>query len=884
MPQVDWNTCNTCPTNTIQKNTHFKFSGSENAKYVFVLPMPTYDEVSMGRPYQGEYMDSLRSLIKSADINHTDCAFVYLMRCRTIEPGTYQDRTPNAEELAGCRPYFDTFINNNTEKKVIIYVGAVVAQALNENIDKKTNKPKKVQLSKIHGKPIWSTTYNCLTLTIYHPGILSKDPSKSNTFLIDLKQCKSVVEGTLNSTPPQYVLVDTLETFDKAIAAMLKLDPEKDVLAWDTETTSLIFHKAEILCMSFSWKDRFGIVIPLINQKPLPPKPTKTKKGKKKKDEYVSDLFAIEDVRGLKDKVLAEMITVKDNFWGVDQTYVISKLKEVLSSPVKKIGANLQYDCLVGKQNGYNITNPYGDVILLHHLLDENAEGEHDLKSQASLYTDMINYDQPLDDYFTAHPWIAPQNKQLKKKDKKYIYLPSEMLYTYACMDADATLRLYHLHKAELIKQNIWDFYNWLIVPLSKTLTDTEFVGVKVDVDHIKKCKVDLTAEIADLQIKIKSMIGDVNVNSPLQMKKLLYVTFGFPILKYTTNKNKKTNAPDQPSVDKEVLEMYQDRHPVLRYIIQYKAACKLLQTYFIRIEALLDKNNVWHPSFHIAGTVSGRLSSDCQQMPRKDKRPKQIVVARPGYILLEADYGQAEFRGAANYSQDPQILLDLNKGFDCHKIGAGFRKGISIPLNATYEEYAELIKDITQEERQQAKSVIFGILYGMGADKAAKELGIPKEDAELIIKKFFERYPLVRKWLEDQKWHARANGYVVSLFGRRRRLPKINHPDDGIRMAAEREAMNSPIQSVASDLNCHVANVILDKFKDKGLHGGLRVLVHDALLFEVPESEVTESLAIFKHEMENPKIKCNVPLIAEFKKGYCWGDMEKIKEIQHGS
>ena len=265
--------------------------------------------------------------------------------------------------------------------------------------------------------------------------------------------------------------------------------------------------------------------------------------------------------------------------------------------------------------------------------------------------------------------------------------------------------------------------------------------------------------------------------------------------------------------------------------------------------------------------------------MPRDDKRPKQLVIARPGKIFLQADYGQCEFRMWANYAQDPQMLVDLRKGFDIHKIGAGFKKGIEIPLDATYEEYSHLISGISKQERQDAKKIIFGIMYGMGAKKAALDLGIAQEDAELIIKKFFTRYPLAKQWLDDQIYKAKADGYVVSAIGRRRRLTKIWDSEDGIRMGAEREAMNSPIQGMASDLNCHVANTLALRFKELKLNGALRILVHDALLYEVPISEVGDILKLFIREMENPSIDCNVPLIAEFEIGTCWGNMEKIEE-----
>jgi DNA polymerase-1 len=241
------------------------------------------------------------------------------------------------------------------------------------------------------------------------------------------------------------------------------------------------------------------------------------------------------------------------------------------------------------------------------------------------------------------------------------------------------------------------------------------------------------------------------------------------------------------------------------------------------------------------------------------------MFIVDKGNVLIEADEGQNEFRWWGIYSNDPQLVKDLNDGVDIHKLVASLANKIPI-------------SQVTKKQRQAAKSIVFGLMFNMGSEKLAKEHGVTIEYAEEVKAIFFARYPVAKQWKYDIVKFARKNYYVTNRFGRRRHLLAINNADNKIAYADEQGAVNSPIQGAASDYVSNAANRIFTKLKENGLHGKLRNLIHDAIYVEVPRAEIKQTLEIMNEAMTRRILGIQVPLVAEFSMGLRWGRMHKLK------
>jgi DNA polymerase-1 len=395
---------------------------------------------------------------------------------------------------------------------------------------------------------------------------------------------------------------------------------------------------------------------------------------------------------------------------------------------------------------------------------------------------------------------------------------------------------------------------------LSDTLTEAEFSGVKMDTIYLQALKKELETDIGTLEKRIKAVTGDINLNSPDQLKQLLFKDLKLPKIKKTKK--------GEDSTDVEVLNILADMHPIPQLILDYRKLEKLYNTYVVGLEEVLDKNGYLHASFNITGTESGRLSSsspNLQNIPKEDKRIKKMFVAEEGNVLIEGDLSMAEIRFWAEFSRDPQLLMDLSSGIDLHKkVASGIYK---VP-----EER------VTDEQRRIAKRTAFGLLYGMSNEKFAKQNKCTLEEAEKGRLAFFGRYPIAKQWLYHISKEARMNGYVINLFGRRRHLPGINSQDEMARYEAEAASRNSPIQGTASDYACNAANRIVQKFKELGLRGKLRILVHDAIIMDIPKVEFEQSVNIMREEMQRPVCGMVVPMVADFSYGPNWAEMKKYE------
>lgn len=846
--------------------------GSLDAKYIFIVDTPSQQDMFYKSILSGAQTDFIDKTLKDVDINPNDCYFTSI-----VKKFVSDKKDPSKVEIENCKECFEAELDNLQSKQIIILLGSFPLKII----------LKKTRITKHRGALEYSNRFKCNIFPIINPLALLRDVNQKHIIYEDLRKLKQICEGTVEEQiPVKYIWIDTINLFNDTIKRL------NEVAAWsfDIETTDVDPLNNRIIAINFSWKERTGVVIPLLKQK---------------------DLSVSSDVS-------------PELFWGDNQQYIIDKLKEIFKNNAIKIAHNLLFDSKFLRYHGFTINNAKFDTMIAHHLLDENAVGMHDLKSLASLYTDMGNYEKGRDDFFVEHPSVKDQ----------FIYLPQDLFFKYGASDADCTFRLYNIFKPKLTEGGFDKLFYNILMPLTKTLGDAELNGMSFDMEYSKKLKEEMGKEVEDALNKIHSHIGElnlypkaeykpvvlasyiktariyknngdyynlvndnyikidkpeiiikpgekiiiyeyisskVNINSPKQLRELLYTKLKLPVLKKTDH--------DNDSTDKDVLEELSKINPIAKDIVNYRKISKLFSTYVVgmaeRVSNVDGKN---HPYFLIHGTVTGRLSSNMQQMPRDDKRIKKQFIASPGCKLVEADFKAAEFRLLIEYSHDEQLLKDIKKGLDTHKLVAALTQGVHIPEDVSLEEFKILVKDITKLQRQQAKVTAFSVIYGRSSKNVAEELGISEYEAQKILRALFGRYKKAKQWIDDTIKNLPVNKCAKSVFGRVRRLPNINSSDKGLRNEAIRQCINAPLSSTASDLNCFASTRIVDKFKALNLKGKLILLVHDSQLYDIPDSDVEQSVKLIKEEMERPVGGLITPMEAEFKIGVRWGELEEIK------
>lgn len=511
-------------------------------------------------------------------------------------------------------------------------------------------------------------------------------------------------------------------------------------------------------------------------------------------------------------------------------SYMMSEINTALVGK-KCILQNSKFDFKMLKKLGINITNFY-DTMLAFYLLDENVG--HGLKDLVRRhFIDLADYETKLLPY-------------LKSKDTSYSTIPTDILGYYGAADADATFRLYKISLDKLRTENLLTLYNNLMLPLSEVLRKVEETGVKLDIPYGRGLESTWRAELTIIEAELTKMSGGINIKSPLQLGKLLFKDLKLPVLKKT-----KKGAS---SVDVETLNFLAEKHPFPKLLLKYRELFKLLSVYIEGMLPKVDKDDRLHTSYNLASTVTGRLSSsepNLQNIPRREDARK-IFIPEKGCKLIGCDYSQIELRIFACYNNDPDLVSSFQKGEDIHTSVA------AKVFNVTQEQ-------VTPEQRSIAKVVNFGLIYGMGAPSLATQLNITKEAAQNYIDTYFKRYKQAYSWIQNVKRITESKECVVNMFERKRRLPEINSKNFALKCSAERQAVNALVQSTASD-NVNLAAIRVDKIlTEKNLKSRLVLLVHDELVYEVPDNEVEEMSIILRKTLEEvPEIIKNricVPL-----------------------
>ena len=606
-----------------------------------------------------------------------------------------------------------------------------------------------------------------------------------------------------------YTTIRDQATFD----LWLKKLNDAKLFAFDTETTGIDAQQAQLVGVSFAVQSHEAAYIPLTHS-------------------YI----------GVPEQL--------------DRDTVLLALKPLLEDPAKlKVGQHAKFDmnilanCAIGGDPAHGITvrGIAFDTMLESYVLNSTAT-RHDMDSLAKKYLDY--------DTVSFQDIAGKGAKQLT-----FDQIALEQAGPYAAEDADVTLRLHQALHAQLTAiPSLASVLTDIEMPLVPVLARIERQGALVDADLLGVQSIELGNKMVELERQAFEIAGEeFNLGSPKQLGAILYEKLGLPVLKKT--------GKGQASTAEEVLaKLAEDDYPLPKVLMQYRSMSKLKSTYTDRLpEQINPRTGRIHTSYHQAVAATGRLSSsdpNLQNIPvrtAEGRRIRQAFVAPKGYKLLAADYSQIELRIMAHLSKDEGLMNAFRDNLDVHTATAA-------------EVFKVELGEVTSDQRRSAKAINFGLIYGMGAQKLGKDIGVDTKTAKAYIDVYFARYPGVREYMERTRAQAADQGYVETFFGRRLYLPDINSNKPQERAAAERTAINAPMQGTAADI-IKKAMVLVDNWlADSGLDAKVILQVHDELVLEVREDLVAEVSEKIRQHM-SAAAQLDVPLLVEVGVGNNWDE-----------
>jgi DNA polymerase I len=508
---------------------------------------------------------------------------------------------------------------------------------------------------------------------------------------------------------------------------------------------------------------------------------------------------------------------------------------------IAKIGHNLKYDILILRKEGVNVAGALYDTMLASYLLNPNKPG-HSLESVGLEY---LNHKKRA-------------FSDVIGKRSTFADVPVSEATQYAAEDAALAWELRDILFEKLDAEGLGKLYSDMEMPLIYVLCDIEEAGIKADTARLDELSKELERELDSLQSRIYAIAGEeFNINSPKQLGRIL-----FDVLKLKPGKKTKTGF----STNVEALEELAKGHELPAEILNYRTYYKLKTTYVDALPKLInEKTGRIHTSLNQTITATGRLSSsdpNMQNIPVRGEwgtRIREVFIAEKGSLLISADYSQIELRILAHLSGDEELLTAFRKDIDIHTRTASSIFGI--PPG-----------EVTSDQRRVAKTVNFGVIYGMSPFGLSEALGIPAREAASIIDLYFAKHSGVQAYMSATLDGARTEGHVKTLLGRKRPIPEINSPNNNIRMQAERMAINAPVQGTAADLIKIAMINIHRKLKERSFGTRMILQIHDELLFEAPEGELETVSVMIREEMEGA-LSLSVPLKVEIGHGANWAE-----------
>jgi len=599
----------------------------------------------------------------------------------------------------------------------------------------------------------------------------------------------------------EYETILTMEALDKWIEQL----NSAELIAIDTETTSLNYMEAELVGLSFATEAGKAAYLPLAH-------------------DYL------------------------DAPQQIDKTSALEKLRPILESDTpQKVGQNIKYDMSILANVGITLKGVRFDTMLESYVFNSIAS-RHDMDGLALKYL--------------GHKNISFEEVAGKgAKQLTFNQVDLDIAGPYAAEDADITLRLHqHLWPRLEKEPKLASVFDELELPLIQVLSDVERQGVLIDSMLLSQQSGELAKKLDDLENKAYEIAEEkFNLASPKQLQTLFFEKLGYPI--------KKKTPKGAPSTAEDVLVELALDYPLPKVILEHRSLAKLKSTYTDKLPLMVNAiTGRVHTSYHQANAATGRLSSsepNLQNIPirtEEGRRIRQAFIAPAGRKILAADYSQIELRIMAHLSQDEGLLTAFSEGKDIHKATAA-------------EVFGVHFEEVTTEQRRRAKAVNFGLIYGMSAFGLAKQLDIPRNEAQTYIDTYFARYPGVLKYMEETRAIAAELGYVSTLFGRRLYLPEINDRNAMRRQAAERAAINAPMQGTAADI-IKKAMIAIHQWINQDTQGEITLImqVHDELVFEVDEAQA-ETLKTKVCDLMAQAASLDVTLLAEAGIGDNWDE-----------
>lgn len=527
---------------------------------------------------------------------------------------------------------------------------------------------------------------------------------------------------------------------------------------------------------------------------------------------------------------------------------VVLEFKEVFEkNDIGKIGQNIKFDIAFLSGYGVQVEGPFFDTMVAHYLLEPDMR--HNMDVLAETY---LGY-QPM----SIEKLIGKKGKNQKSMRDVDLGIITE----YAAEDADITLQLKIHFEPLLAEKNLLDLFSKVEMPLIRILEEMEGHGVNLDVAALKTFSLELAGSIQELEKQIHDQAGETfNIASPKQLGDILFGKMKI------SDKPKKTKS-GQFSTGEEILVKLESKHPIIRQILDYRSLTKLKSTYVDSLPELVNpRDNRIHTSYNQTVAATGRLSStnpNLQNIPIRTEKGREIrkafVPSDEKHVLFAADYSQVELRIIASMSGDKAMIHDFNEGIDIHTATAS--RVYDIPLEM-----------VDSDMRRNAKTVNFGIIYGISAFGLSERLGISRKESAEIIKNYFDKYSGIKTYMDNCIEQARENGYVETLMGRKRYLRDINSRNAIVRGFAERNAINAPIQGSSADMIKVAMIEVAKEMKLQKLQSKMILQVHDELVFDALSTEV-EQLKIIVEEKMRLAMELKVPVIVEMNTGLNWLD-----------
>ena len=529
----------------------------------------------------------------------------------------------------------------------------------------------------------------------------------------------------------------------------------------------------------------------------------------------------------------------------LEKTTALSLLKPVLENPaIQKVGQNFKYDLTIFARNGIDVQGVAFDTMLESYVL--NSTGRHNMDDLAKRYL--------------GHQTISFEEIAGKGKNQlTFNQIPLEQAAEYAAEDADVTMKLQQVLWEKLSKEpTLEKLFKEMELPLLGVLSRMERRGVLIDSDALFLQSNEIASRLSELEEQAYVLAEQpFNLASTKQLQEILFDKLGLPVIQKTPK--------GAPSTNEEVLEELAFSHELPKVLVEHRGLSKLKSTYTDKLPQMVNpQTGRVHTSYHQAVTATGRLSSsdpNLQNIPIRNeegRRIRQAFIAREGFTVVAADYSQIELRIMAHLSQDQGLINAFTQGKDIHRSTAA-------------EIFGVALDEVTSEQRRNAKAINFGLIYGMSAFGLSRQLGIGRADAQSYMDLYFKRYPGVQTFMHDIREKAKAQGYVETLFGRRLYLPDINSSNGMRRKAAERVAINAPMQGTAADI-IKRAMIQLDQKLQNDPDIAMIMQVHDELVFEVRSEKVAFYSELIKTQMESAA-DLVVPLIVDVGQGTNWDE-----------